>query len=353
MPTSMPSRALAASLLLVPCQAQELASPPAEPHYIVRRYPRDKDAPIAIVGNRTLTLENLIDHLDQRHYPGFKQALEPRPEIQRMLESDLMAPWVRHFADLEALRQAIGEDGIDKKKLEEAQSAALKRNFQAWLDTYVKDRQQAGRPVQMTQDQINSHLARFQLHNGLAAELQGFLDWLEDGEYNRQQLHDFYQSNARIFGGQVTIAHILVQHRDAGTGILLREEGIGRANERIAAIKASLNPDGSNFEEVARAHSEDLRTAKNGGRLQGVHRYDDRLPAILCRTAWALKDGEVSDVVESQYGFHIIKRLEFTQHAFVLFTDDAIPTIKQVMQRARQEERLLQARAKIGVRLML
>ena len=48
-----------------------------------------------------------------------------------------------------------------------------------------------------------------------------------------------------------------------------------------ADIKARLKPDGSNFEEIARLYSDDTKTGKDGGILQGVHRYDDRLPDSL------------------------------------------------------------------------
>lgn len=342
--------------------AQEPAAPivpgkpaaPASPHFIVRKYPEHRDAPIAVVGLRTLTLGDLVDHMDRRHHPGFKRALALRPEIQRMLQSDLIAPWVRHFADVEALRQTFGEgEQVDAEKLEAAQSEALKRSFQGWLDTYVADLKNRGRPTELTQDKVNHLLADFQLKNGLAAELAGFLDYLEPGDYTRGQLHGFFTANPRTFGGQVTLAHILVQHRDGGTGILLDDEHIALANARLADIKARLQPDGSNFEEVARLFSDDTRSGKEGGRLEGVFRYDDRLPAALCRTAWGLRDGEVSDVVETQYGWHLIKRIEFHQQVFILFTDDAMPSIKTVMRRALQEDRVFDARKKAGVRLLL
>ena len=88
--------------------------------------------------------------------------------------------------------------------------------------------------------------------------------------------------------------------------------------------------------------------------LGALHRFDDRMPATLCRAAWALRDGDISDdVVETQYGYHFIKRLEFNQQIFVLFTDDAIPSIRIVMRRAMQEQRLLGARQRLGVRLLL
>jgi len=324
------------------------------PQFVTCRYPQDRDQAIAVVGSRTLTLGDLVDHLDSRHYPGFKAALEKTPTVHAMLQSDLMAPWVRQFADLEALRQAFPEELADGKALEAAQSAALKSSFKTFLDAYVQDLQQKGRPTELSERRMNLLLSDFQLRSGLAAELQGMLDLLEPDDFNRAELHEFFNGNARFFGGQVTIAHILVQHRDGGTGLLLREEGRARANERLADIKARLRPDGSNFEEVARGFSDDTRTAKEGGRLQGVHRFDDRLPAALCRAAWRLRDGEFgADVVETQYGWHLVKRVDFAQQVFILFTDDAIPSIKIVMRRALQEERLFGAREKAGVRLLM
>jgi parvulin-like peptidyl-prolyl isomerase len=58
-------------------------------------------------------------------------------------------------------------------------------------------------------------------------------------------------------------------------------------------------------------------------------------------------------VVETQFGWHIVKRIDYTQNVFILPTDDAMPTIKQVMRRAMQEERMFAARKKAGVRLLL
>ncbi|MFN6147875.1 MAG: peptidylprolyl isomerase [Planctomycetota bacterium] len=334
-----------------PAAAPSAAPAVERPHFRVRRWPQDRDVPVAIVGGRSLTLGDLAAHIERRHQPGFQEALAKRPEIQRTLTSDLIAPWVRHFADLEALRQTYGGE-IDDKALEAAQSEALKQSFQGWLNDYVEERRQQDRPTELTQDQVNNHLQRYQFAQGLAAEVQGTLDLLEPGKFNRQELHAFFTANARTFGGQVTVQHILVQNRDAGTGILLADEAYGLASARLADIKARLKPDGSNFDEVV-PRSDDQRTARDRGMLRGLHRHDDRMPAALCRAAWALRDGEVSDVVETPYGWHILKRIEFQQQVFVLFTDDAMPTIEKIMRRARQEERLFQARAKAAVRLEL
>jgi hypothetical protein len=324
-----------------------------EPHFIVRRYPEDKDKAIAVVGTTTLTLGQLVDHIDRRHYPGFKQLLQTQASFQRYLTSDLIAPWVRQFADMEAIRQYLGDTYIDPVNLEKAQSASLKASFEGYLGREIENRRLQGRP-EPTQARVNSMLAEFQLRRGLSSELQGMLDLLEDGEYTRKQLRDFFNANPRFMGGQVTIQHLLIQHRDGGTGILLKDEGIARATARIAEVKARLRPDASNFADLVRQFSDDTRTAKNDGELPGVHRFDDRLPATLCRAAWSLRDGQATtDVIETQYGYHFVKRISFVQNIHILFTEDAIPSIRIVMRRAMQERLLLTAREKTKLRLLL
>jgi hypothetical protein len=361
--TTLPTRILCLSLALLlqpwaTAQATEPASPGAAPvagapSFVVRHYPQDRDAPVAIVGSHPITLGELVDHVDSRHQPGFREALVQNPAIQRMLESDIIAAWVRQYADIEALKLLTKDTDLDQKALEEAQSAQLKASFQAFLNREIEQRRTAGRPTDLSQAQVNKMLARYQLDNGLAAELQGWLNFLEPDTYNRAQMQEFFNNNARAFGGTVTVAHILIYNRDPGRGILLNEAGLARANTLLADVRARLRADGSNFDEVAKLCSADQRTAPQGGLLGNVHRFDDRLPAALCRAAWNLRDGEVSDVVESQYGWHILKRLDFQQQIFILFTDDAIPSIREVMRRSRQEDLLFQAREKAGLKLLM
>jgi len=344
-----------AMALPAPCQDKKPSSlTPDEPQFVALRYPRDKDKAIAVVGGKTLTLQMLVRHIEDRHYPGFEQLLRKQPTFERYLRSDMMAPWVRQFADLEAIQQYLGDKYVDPVLLEKAQSASLKASFEVYLGKVLEHRRLSGRSGELSQRAVNRLLADFQLKRGLSAELQGMLDYLEKDDYTRKQLRDFFNDNARYFGGQVTVQHILIQHRDGGTGLLLNDEGLARANARVAEVKARMRPDGSNFNELVRLFSDDNKTRADGGKLPGIHRFDDRLPAALCRAAWALRDGQVTaDVIETQYGWHFVRRLEFAQQIFILFTDDAIPSIRQVMRRAMQERLLFAARRKAKIQLKL
>ncbi|MCH2210813.1 MAG: peptidyl-prolyl cis-trans isomerase [Fuerstiella sp.] len=104
---------------------------------------------------------------------------------------------------------------------------------------------------------------------------------------------------------KLSASHILIMHRSAtgsGSGITrTKEEALKLAQE--IAVKAKET--GTNFANLAREYSEGPSSEK-GGDL-GVF-----LPGAMVKpfnnALLTLKIGEVSDPVETQYGFHIILR---------------------------------------------
>lgn len=65
---------------------------------------------------------------------------------------------------------------------------------------------------------------------------------------------------------------------------------------------------GSKFSLKARIYSEDPGSAEKGGEL-GFLRREDLVPDFA-GAAFSLKEGDVSEVVETEYGFHIIQLIE-------------------------------------------
>jgi parvulin-like peptidyl-prolyl isomerase len=64
---------------------------------------------------------------------------------------------------------------------------------------------------------------------------------------------------------------------------------------------------GANFSAVAQRASEDLGTAANGGDLGWFPRDVPLMPPSVVETAFALQPGDISSVIESDQGYHIIK----------------------------------------------
>jgi peptidyl-prolyl cis-trans isomerase D len=88
--------------------------------------------------------------------------------------------------------------------------------------------------------------------------------------------------------------------------ILLKTEGKddaavkAKAEDLLKQVKA-----GKDFAELAKKNSEDEASAKNGGDLDYFGR--GRMVAEFDQAAFAMQPGQISDLVKTQYGYHIIK----------------------------------------------
>jgi peptidyl-prolyl cis-trans isomerase D len=91
--------------------------------------------------------------------------------------------------------------------------------------------------------------------------------------------------------------------------ILLKTEG-----KDDAAVKAKAEDllkqakGGADFAELAKKNSEDEASAKNGGDLDYFGK--GRMVPEFDATVFAMQPGQISDLVKTQYGYHIIKLLD-------------------------------------------
>ncbi len=99
---------------------------------------------------------------------------------------------------------------------------------------------------------------------------------------------------------EIRARHILVQVDR--TDPVKQAQALEKAKELRERIVA-----GEDFAAVARAHSDDVMSAPMGGDL-GFMEPDD-LERAFKEAVLKLKVGEISDVVETSYGYHIIQVL--------------------------------------------
>jgi peptidyl-prolyl cis-trans isomerase D len=91
--------------------------------------------------------------------------------------------------------------------------------------------------------------------------------------------------------------------------ILLKTEG-----KDDAAVKARAEDllkqakGGSDFAELAKKHSEDEGSAKNGGDLDYFQR--GKMVGEFDQAAFTMEPGQISDLVKTQFGYHIIKLVD-------------------------------------------
>jgi peptidyl-prolyl cis-trans isomerase C len=115
----------------------------------------------------------------------------------------------------------------------------------------------------------------------------------------------FYKQNIERFkeGESVHAAHILIavpQTADAAQ----KQAGKAKAEEVLKQARAA----GADFAKLAKESSQDPGSAPNGGDL-GFFPKGQMTPAFE-EAAFKLKPGAISDVVETPFGYHIIKVFE-------------------------------------------
>ena len=117
-----------------------------------------------------------------------------------------------------------------------------------------------------------------------------------------QELKSYYEQNVQRLSGQEQrrASHVLITAaKDAP------EADRKQARAKADALLAQLRKSPKSFADVARKNSQDPGSAAKGGDLEYFGRGAMVKP--FEDAAFAMKEGEISDVVESDFGFHIIQ----------------------------------------------
>ena len=110
-------------------------------------------------------------------------------------------------------------------------------------------------------------------------------------------------------GGMLAARHILIGYKNPGVPGTAAEKDSLR--KRAQEIRAQVTP--ANFTDLAKKYSTDPTAAQNGGNL-GIFPAGQMIAPFYDATK-ALKPGEISQPVETQFGFHIIQRLPYADVA--------------------------------------
>ena len=100
-------------------------------------------------------------------------------------------------------------------------------------------------------------------------------------------------------------SHILIAHQDAQRATVDRT--LDQARTLAAKVRAELQG-GADFAKLAAQYSDDPGSKMRGGALGKFSRQ--RMVKPFADAAFALQPGQVSGIVESPFGLHIIKRTE-------------------------------------------
>jgi peptidyl-prolyl cis-trans isomerase D len=152
---------------------------------------------------------------------------------------------------------------------------------------------------QMIQDYYQMQIQRFETEPKVAADFVELsaANLATDIEVTEQQIQAYYDANQARYSTaeQRQVAHIMLEAESADAGV-------------AAAAATLLNElqQGADFSELAKLRSADTFSAENGGVLDSL--APGQMDPDFETAAFALTTpGQLSDVVQSQYGYHIIK----------------------------------------------
>ena len=147
-----------------------------------------------------------------------------------------------------------------------------------------------------------------------------------------QEVTAFYEKNPDKFkqGERVRASHILIRTAEKADE-KAKQEAKTKADDVLRQVKT-----GKDFGELAKHYSQDPGSAPNGGDLGFF--AQGQMVGPFDQVAFTLKPGTISDVVETQFGYHIIKVVD-KQAARTVPLDEVKPQIEQFLQNQQRQQK--------------
>lgn len=245
------------------------------------------DEVVAVVGNKAIKQSDI-----EIEYNELRKSNYPIDENTRCIIFE------NHLKQKMLYNQAI----IDSLVVSEAQiEAELNQKINDYLILYSVEKleKQYNKNIQEIKEDLKTSMKEMQL----ARQMQDKA--IENISITPAEVKNFYKSIPKdslpFVKAQIEIAQIAAYPPYSEQAILDVKDRLLEYRKRIM--------NGEKFEVIARLYSEDPGTATKGGEYGLSTRSE--LDAEFGKAAFALKKtGEISRIVESQHGFHIIQLLE-------------------------------------------
>ncbi|MFO1094680.1 MAG: peptidylprolyl isomerase [Planctomycetaceae bacterium] len=232
---------------------------------------------VASVNDTKITQADLEAEYLVRRIPADKQALTREAVLNDLIDRRLIAEF------LDNRKAPIPEPELD------ARMDLLKRAVEAGKGSFAETIGRLG----LTEDSLRAHLA-------LPLRWRSFVR----NTVTDQELRSYFDARrAELDGTQVHIRQIVISV-PAGS----EEATWAAAETKLKEVRQSITDKKVSFEDAARQHSTSP-SGKQGGDL-GWMTYRGRLPAALLQAAFALKPGELSDVIRTPFGMHLVQITE-------------------------------------------
>lgn len=217
-------------------------------------------------------------------------------------------------------------------------STVANQTFQLTLDNILKDKYGDEVDTDKIQSQIDSEIEEMGGEEQFAMALQQQQPGMTVDKYKEQRVtnayHDkFFEEKFEVTDEEAKkntreASHILIAVKDENADEAAQQQAQApqsdltdeEAKKKAEDIKKQLD-EGADFGELAKEESHDTGSAQNNGSLGYVQK--GQMVEGFDKALFELEKDEVSDVVKSDFGYHIIKRHNEED------IDEELPQIKQ------------------------
>jgi peptidyl-prolyl cis-trans isomerase D len=149
-------------------------------------------------------------------------------------------------------------------------------------------------------------------------------------------LRGYYDQNRERYRvpEQVKVSHIWIKMPLPGADGKIDDKAVAEAQHRADDLLKQLKG-GAKFEDVAKKYSEDPGSSNVGGSLGWIGK--GQMTADFEKTAFSLPKGQISDVVKTLDGFHII-RVDDKQDAHVKPLDEVKAQIEPILKHQKAQD---------------
>lgn len=147
--------------------------------------------------------------------------------------------------------------------------------------------------------------------------IQNYKDkFYENTEIDEKDIKKYYEENKDEYKEEkIKVSHILISTIDENTNKPISEPNKKEAKKKAEEVYKKAK-EGQDFANLAKEYSQDDYSAVNGGDL-GFFERGKMVPEFET-AAFNLDEGQISQIIETQYGYHIIKLTDkkYTQYSF-------------------------------------
>lgn len=222
-----------------------------------------------------------------------------RPQLERLMLSGQQIPEDELANELKGFAYEMAENLAGMSLLrKEAEKKGFKKDIEGGKKRVEEIKKQAG-AEQFATTLANMKMTEEDIVNKFAegAQIDAFMESLN--KIDDAEALDFYNKNQELFK-ELSASHILVKFPD---GVDVTDEIKAQCLEKLKKAKAEIEG-GKDFAEVAKSVS-DCPSKEQGGDL-GKFSPGQMVPEFE-KALLALKAGQISEPVETQFGYHIIK----------------------------------------------